>query len=198
MIGTVNLRRALLPVAILAAIVLLLAVLVATELLTLRAAQGTYSMAPALPACNGQVIAEGFTYRFRNPRRGEIVVFHARGALGGTIDPDPKSRDLAIDKRLIGIPGDTVVGRRDRVFVNGSKADDIPTSPFPRVELGPGDYLVLGDNRDVSHDSREFGPVPRDAIFAQVVLVVWPFERFGVPEYDKSHEPPGSLCGARP
>jgi signal peptidase I len=194
----VNPRRALLPVAILAVIILLIAVLVATELLTLRSAGGTFSMAPALPACNGKVVAEGFTYRFRDPQRGEIVVFHARGKLGSTITPDAKSRALAIDKRLIGIPGDTVVGRGERVFVNGSKADDIPTLPFPRVQLGPDEYFVLGDNRDVSHDSRDFGPVPRDAIFAQVVLVAWPFERFGVPEYDKSHEPPGALCGSGP
>jgi signal peptidase I len=191
----VNLRRALLLVAILATVVLLLAVLVATELLTLRSAQGTFSMAPALPACNGQVIAEGFTYHVRDPRRGEIVVFHARGELGGTITPDAKSHDLALDKRLIGIPGDNVVGRDDRVYVNGRKADDIPTLPFPRVELGPEEYFVLGDNRDVSHDSRDFGPVPRDAIVARVVLVAWPLGRFGVPEYDKAHEPPGRLCG---
>ena len=48
---------------------------------------GTFSMAPALPPCNGKVLAEGFTYLFRNPHRGEIVMFRARGSVGGEIVP---------------------------------------------------------------------------------------------------------------
>lgn len=182
-------------IATLGVIAALLATLVVLEMLALRSAQGTFSMAPALPACNGQVIAEGFTYLFRDPRRDEIVVFHARGKLGETIVPDANSSALAIDKRVVGIPGDTVVGRLGRVFVNGTKADDIPTWPFPSVRLAPEQYYVLGDNRSVSQDSRDFGPVPRDAIFARVVLVVWPADRIGTPSYDKNRPPPGELCG---
>jgi signal peptidase I len=77
-------------------------------------------------------------------------------------------RDLNLTKRVIGIPGDTVVGRGGRVFVDGSKADNIATDPFPATYLGPKQYFVLGDNRPVSDDSRDFGPVPRDAIFGRV------------------------------
>jgi hypothetical protein len=53
----------------------------------------------------------------------------------------------------------------------------------------------MGDNRTVSADSRAFGPVPRNAIYARVVLNVWPVGRFGVPRYDKNENPPGPLCG---
>jgi len=157
--------------------------------------EGTFSMAQALPPCNGQVLVEGFTYRFRDPRRGEIVMFHAAGEIGGTITPDAHSRELQINKRVIAIPGDTVSAHDGRVYVNGRKADDIPTLDFRPVHLGKKQYWVMGDNRSVSYDSRDFGPVPRDAIYARAVLIVWPFHRFGVPRYDKSAKPPGSLCG---
>ncbi len=124
-----------------------------------------------------------------------LPMFHARGAIGEDITPDAHSRDLQINKRVIGVPGDTVVGRSDRVYVDGKKADDIPTRPFPAVHLGSKEYFVMGDNRSVSYDSRGFGPVPRGAIYARVVLIVWPFGRVGVPRYDKTQKPPGTLCG---
>jgi len=54
----------------------------------------------------------------------------------------------------------------------------------------------MGDNRSVSYDSRDFGPVPRSAIFARAVMILWPLSRIGVPQYDKSQMPPGPLCGA--
>ena len=155
---------------------------------------GGDSMAPTIPACGGRGIAEGFTYRFRDPHRGEIVVFHARGELGSDWTPDPEASS-SLEKRVIGVPGDTVVGRNGRVVVNGSPADAIETPPFDAVELRAGQYFVMGDNRTYSQDSRDFGPVPRDAIFARTVLVFWPVSRIGVPGYDKNGEPPGGpLC----
>jgi signal peptidase I len=150
-------------------------------------------MAPTLPACNGRTLAEGFTYHFRDPHRGEIVVIHARGQLGGPITPDQHARDLNLTKRVIGVPADTVVGRNGRVFVNSRMADDIPTAAFPATHLGPKQYYVLGDNRSVSQDSRDFGPVPRAAIFARLILIYWPFGRFGTPGYDKRLVPPGHV-----
>jgi signal peptidase I len=157
---------------------------------------GTFSMAWTLPPCSGQVLVEGVSYHFRDPHRGEIVAFHARGAFGSEVTPDPHSRQLEINKRVIGIPGDTVSGRNNRVYVNGRKADDIPTQEFARVRLGPKQYFVMGDNRSASQDSRAFGPVPRAAIYARAILIVWPARRFGVPGYNRSQVPPGPLCGA--
>jgi signal peptidase I len=188
-------KRVLIPVATLIGLVVLFAVLWSTSLVVPVVGGRGASMAPTLPACNGRTIGEGFTYRFRDPHRGEIVIIHARGQLGGPITPDPKARDLNLTKRMIGVPGDTVVGRGGRVFVNGKKVDDIPTAAFPSIDLGPKEYYVLGDNRSVSQDSRAFGPVPRDAIFARLILIYWPVERFGVPGYNRHLVPPGAVCG---
>ena len=104
-------------------VLVLLVALNLTEFLLVVGGRGT-SMAPTMPACNGRGLAEGFTYRFRDPDRGEIVVFHARGEFGGVFTPDPNASG-SLEKRVIGIPGDTVVGRGGRVLVNGTDADDI-------------------------------------------------------------------------
>jgi signal peptidase I len=187
-------KRVLIPLATLVALVAVFGALWWAGLVVPGRAAGGSSMSPTIPACDGRWLSEGFTYRLRDPRRGEIVVLHARGHVGGPVVPDPDARDLNLGKRVIGIPGDTVVGREDRVVVNGRKADDIPTDPFPATRLGPDEYFVLGDNRSFSQDSRDFGPVPRDAIFARAILVYWPLDRFGVPGYDKELVPAEAEC----
>jgi signal peptidase I len=187
-------KSVLVPVATIVGLILVVAVLWSTSLLVPVRSGGSQSMAPTIPACEGRYIAEGFTYRLRDPHRGEIVVIHARGRLGSPITPDPDARDLNLTKRVIGIPGDTVVGHNGRAFVNGRKADEIRTSAFPLTRLGTKQYYVLGDNRSFSQDSRDFGPVPRAAIFGRVFLIYWPFGRFGTPSYDKELVPPGQVC----
>jgi signal peptidase I len=63
------------------------------------------------------------------------------------------------------------------------------------VQVGPDRYYVLGDNRSDARDSRDFGPVPRDAIFGRVVWVLWPLGDFGSPELRHEGPPPGpGLC----
>jgi len=118
-------------------VVSLLVVVVALVILNLlslwqiNSESGTFRMAPTLPPCNGKVLAEGFTYLFRDPHRGEIVMFRARGSVGGQIVPTAHHANLQVNKRAIAIPGDTVVGKNGRVYVDGQPADDIPTDPFP-------------------------------------------------------------------
>jgi signal peptidase I len=185
--------RILIPVATIVALVVVPAVLVATDLLVLVVARPGSSNVPTMPPCTGRYIAEGFTYRFRDPHRGELVVIHARVDPGFNITPDPQARDLNLTKRVIGVPGDTVVGRNERVFVNGRKADDIPTDPFPSTHLGAKQYFVLGDNRSESQDSRAFGPVPRAAILGRVFLIYWPLGRFETHGYNTHLVPPGQI-----
>ena len=109
--------------------------------------------------------------------------------------PDADSRDLSLSKRVVATPGDEVQGRDGNVYVNGFKIDDIRTAPFPRMKVPSEEYFVLGDNRSFSQDSRDFGPVPRDAIFGRVFLVYWPLDDFGSPELRHIGAPPGSgLC----
>jgi signal peptidase I len=183
------------PIATVIGLVVVVAILRATDLIVPVLARPGASNVPTIPPCNGRYLAEGFTYHFRDPHRGELVVIHARGGpqVGTPIIPDRHGRDLNLTKRVIGIPGDTVVGRGGRVFVNGRKADDIQTDPFPATHLGSKQYFVLGDNRPVSDDSRDFGPVPRDTIFARVFLIYWPLGRFGTPGYNKKLVPPGEV-----
>ena len=151
------------------------------------------SNAPTIPACNARYLSEGFSYHFRDPHRGELVVIHARGQIGGLITPAPEARDLNLTKRVIGVPGDTVLARNGGVFVNGKKADNIETAAFPATRLGTDEYFVLGDNRSAAQDSRVFGAVPRDAIFGRAFLVYWPLGRFGTVGYDKNLVPPGPV-----
>ena len=125
---------------------------------------------------NGQriLIARHF---FGSLHRGDVIVFK----------PPTAGRDDLI-KRVIGVPGDRVVIRGGRVWVNGMELDDLhahgaPTSCAGRwcdVALGPGEYYVMGDNRPNSSDSRIWGPVQRDHIEGKAWLLYYPFGDFGL------------------
>jgi signal peptidase I len=180
-------------IATAAALVGLFAILWSTSLVVPVVAGGGASNAPTIPACNGRYLAEGFTYHRRDPHRGELVVIHARGRSGSAVTPDPDARDLNLTKRVIAVPGDTVVGRSGHVLVNGRRADDIPTTGFPSIHLDENECYVLGDNRSESQDSRAFGPVPRAAIFGRDFLIYWPVGRVGTPGYDKRLVPSGEV-----
>jgi Signal peptidase, peptidase S26 len=102
-------KRVVVPVATFVAVVGFAAVLVWTGIFVLGRAAGASSTSPTIPACNGGWLGEGLSFRFRDPHRGEIVAIHARGRGGAPVVPDPEARDLNLGKRVIGIPGDSVV-----------------------------------------------------------------------------------------
>src|SRR5262245_26794195 len=82
-------KRVVVPVVTTVLVVGLAAVLVRSGIVVLGRAAGGSSMSPTIPACDGRWIAEGITYRRRDPHRGEIVVIHTRGQVGESVVPDP-------------------------------------------------------------------------------------------------------------
>ena len=169
------LRWIIRALAILVIAVTALVVLDFAELLVPVKPDGTASMANTIPACDGRVLAQGLTYRwFTDPSPGEIVAVHAAVTDKGDVVPDKDADDRTLVLRVAAGPGDVIVGRAGTVFVNEVKLDDIATEPFPEVEVPNEHYFLLGDNRSAAIDSRTFGPVLGNAIFAKVFAVFWP------------------------
>jgi len=129
-----------------------------------------------------RVLANRFIFRFRSPKRGEIIVFKTppeaaiRCGSGGTFV-----------KRLIGLPGDRVSERDGYVYINGARLDepylkaDRRDHEAPRTwpRVAPGHYFFMGDNRRQSCDSRMWGTVPRANLIGEVFFVYWPPNRIG-------------------
>jgi signal peptidase I len=118
------------------------------------------------------------SYVFGGPRRGDIVVFHA-----------PLQPDADYIKRIIGLPGETVVIRDGQVFIEGQRLDepyiDFPaTYDFPpgnqAIMVPDGSYFVLGDNRPNSADSHLGWFVPADNLIGRAWLRYWPPSQLGV------------------
>jgi signal peptidase I len=111
-------------------------------------------------------------YRLRPPRRDEPVVFHA-----------PDSGDVLLN-RVVGVAGDRVELRDGVLYVNGRRRAE-PYVAYERVDsvyFGPvqvpaGSVFVMGDARASPVDSRDFGPVPEDALVGRAVVRTWPLDR---------------------
>lgn len=140
---------------------------------------------------NEFLLTEKITYHLREPQRGEVVIFKA-----------PPSEPCAEDeceyiKRIIGLPGDTVRVLNGKVWINGQvlKEEYLPsdytTNPGSYLREGKpvivpqGEYIVMGDNRPHSHDSREFGPIPKENIVGRAFFRYWPLDRLGLIEQGK-------------
>jgi len=190
------LRWIIRALAILVFVVAGLVVLAFAEILVPVGPDHTSSMANTIPGCKGRVLAEGVTYRIRDPRENEVVVVHAAVTDQGKVVPDKDARDRELVLRVAAVPGDTIEGRAGTVFVNDEKLDSITTKPFPKRTVPNGQYYLLGDNRSAALDSRTFGTVLRNAIFAKAFAVYWPLRDITFSLTPGSGAPPGPIdCG---
>ncbi len=130
------------------------------------------SMEPTLH--DGQYLVVGkVAYWLHPPERGDVIVF---------LPPHHPDEDYI--KRVIGLPGEQVEIRRGKVFVQGVPLDEpyIGEEGFysGTWQLGPGEYFVLGDNRQNSSDSHNWGVLPLENIVGKAWLCYWPPEDWGL------------------
>ncbi|RKN86998.1 signal peptidase I [Paenibacillus ginsengarvi] len=124
-----------------------------------------------------RLIVNKLLYDFREPKRGEVVVFHAT-----------ENKDFI--KRIIALPGETVKVQGDTVYINGEPLDEpylhevveqakkagksYNNLNWPESKVPEGTVFVLGDNRSDSTDSRMIGPVPTEKVVGRAEIVFWP------------------------
>ena len=129
------------------------------------------SMEPNFQDGNYLIIDE-VTYRFREPERGEVVVFRY-----------PKDPSTYFIKRIIGLPGERAVVDNGAVKVyKGSKVlfEEGGTSGSVDITLGANQYFVLGDNRYNSFDSRSWGAVSKKYLVGIARVRVFPITELGI------------------
>lgn len=131
------------------------------------------------------LIIDEISFRLHEPKRGEVIVFRYPG--------DPSQFFI---KRIIGLPGETVSGKGRVISVRNAQGTLMLSEPylgaptpddFEGITAGPNEYVVLGDNRGASSDSRRWGLLPRANIVGRVFVTVWPPEDFSVfaaPSYE--------------
>jgi signal peptidase I len=126
-----------------------------------------------------RVLANRFIYHFRDPHRGEIIVFHVpniaevKCGAGGVFV-----------KRIIGLPGEVWQERQGFVYINGKKLNEPyiqknrrDFESWPARRIPKNNYFMMGDNRASSCDSRKWGTVPRSRIIGKVFAIYWPPQR---------------------
>jgi signal peptidase I len=142
------------------------------------------SMVPTL-LVDDRLIVDKVSYHFKQPQRGEIVVFMPPDE-ASTVCTGPRvqqSKDAYI-KRIIGLPGEKVEVKQGLVFINDSPIKEAYLDSVPEYQYGPrvvppDSYLVLGDNRNNSCDSHYWGFVPRENIIGRAIVRFWPLNRMG-------------------
>ncbi|MEK7096543.1 MAG: signal peptidase I [Patescibacteria group bacterium] len=132
---------------------------------------------------NEYLLAEKVNYLIKEPKRGDAVVFRY-----------PGNPNINYIKRIIGLPGETIKISKNQVTVvnnqhpDGVVLQEVYLSPNTKTyvnesdefkkEVGDGEYFVMGDNRQHSSDSREWGVLPRKNIIGRAWLTILPVDRF--------------------
>ena len=125
------------------------------------------------------LIVDKISYRFHDPERFDIIVF-----------PFQYKEDTYYIKRIIGLPGETVqIDDEGNIYIDGEVLEESygreiildPGEAASPIELGEGEYFVLGDNRNASSDSRDpsVGKIRREDIIGRAWLRLYPFDRIG-------------------
>jgi signal peptidase I len=130
------------------------------------------SMEPTLH--NGElIIINKLSYRLGDPQRGDIIVFHY-----------PRDPSQEFIKRVVGLPGDQVTITDGNIYVNGQRLEEPYISISPNY-LGSwvvpeGQLFVLGDNRNNSRDSHEWGTLPMEYVIGKALFIYWPINTVGI------------------
>jgi signal peptidase I len=131
------------------------------------------------------VLSDKVSYRVGNPKRGDVIVFHAPEAANC-----PKGTGCDFIKRVIGLPGETITVHDNHIYVNNQPVDEpyIPkefeilpgaATKGIAITLGPSEFFVCGDNRPYSSDSRSWGPIQKSDIVGRVIFRYWPVKVMG-------------------
>ncbi len=117
------------------------------------------------------LLVDEITFKLEHPERGEVIVFR-----------NPQDTKEFFIKRVIGLPGDTIIVGNGTIYVNGKQVNQsylpagMTTPGNETVVLGSNQYFVVGDNRIVSYDSRSWGPLNSNLIVGIVRLRFWPLD----------------------
>jgi signal peptidase I len=138
---------------------------------TARVRVDGYAMGPTLP--NGSyILTDRLAYQKNEPQRGDIVLFSL---------PLDSAQDLI--KRVVGLPGESIEVKEGIVTINGTPLDEPYIAAQPLYNgtwvVPEGQYFVLGDNRNDSRDSHQWGFLPREYIIAKAVWIYYPLAHFG-------------------
>ena len=145
--------------------------------------QGSGSSMETTLSDGDQLIVDKISYRFRDPKRYDIVVF-----------PYQYEENTYYIKRIIGLPGETVQVIDGYVYIDGEQLDEHygnevmldPGIAEDPVTLGDDEYFVLGDNRNNSQDSRaaNVGVIHRKDLLGRAWIRIWPLSGFGVIKHE--------------
>jgi signal peptidase I len=137
------------------------------------------SMEPTL-AVGDRVLVNRLSYRLHDINRGDVIVFERPDSA-----PAAPGEPEDLIKRVIGLPGDTIVAREGTVYVNDRPLDEpyLPagtstTNLEDPVKVPEGEVFVMGDNRDNSSDSRFIGTIPVDSVVGRAFAIIWPVSRW--------------------